>query len=351
MATATRSNRSTVSKNLSFEEQEVQRLGFDYEIVDVPLDRIDIDASSYSNQRLTRLHEDVAETYAVKMTNGTVFPPVVLHEENKRFFIDAGVHRTFARTLTNFKTISAIVLKNVDLSDPATLAKLDVLRVRTNDVHGLGYDLAERKVIACGRVVQGQSVADVAREMSLDPKMLQAVYDEYRVDLELAANGLTPANFPRFSDKKAVLQKGLQVSDMREVERIIVRYSGDDVKRKITAVEVKDLCHALSNARTTQDKNVVFEAARANLAAKQKIKANGSKKTAKAGTSSPKWYLSTALGNIKILDSKAFVKNPTLTDADAEATMDDIYAAMLKLAGLHDALASRLGTPRVTLNR
>lgn len=349
MATGTRSSRSTVSKTLSFEEQEVQRLGFDYEIADIPLTSIDIDASSYSNQRLTRLHEDVAETYAVKMTNGTEFPPIVVHEENKRFFIDSGVHRTFARTLTNFTTITSIVLKNLDLTDPATLAKLDVLRVRTNDVHGLGYDLAERKIIACGRVIQGQPIKDVARELSLEEKVLQAVYDEYKVDLELQSNGLNPANFPRFSDKKAVLQKGLQVSDMREVERIIVRYSGDDVKRKITAAEVKDLCHELSNVRTTQDKNAVFEATRANLAAKQKVKMNSGGK--KAAVVSPQWYLRTGLGAIQNLDSKAFVKNPTLTDPDAEAAMDDIYATMLKLAGLHDALAARLGTPRVTLNR
>lgn len=334
------------------EQQVLDSLGFDYEVQDVPLSKINGDSSAF-NYRLTRLDESLAIQYGIAMENGADFPPIVIHQESgiSGYVIDSGVHRFHGRTSTNFPTIEAFVLKNVDLKDPDVVQKLDELRVILNLGHGRGLDQAERKLIACNWIASGRmDESKAAKFFDLDIKALREAFHNFELDKELRMFGLKPENFPRVSDKEAVLRKGLTQDDMRDVERLIVRYSSEDVRRKITGDQVRRVARDLSEARTHQDKVRVLEGVRAELSAtRKKSSTNGSSDEPakpRGQAHNPLFRLKGALANIETLDVNALL---TLlgTQELGQQTYRDIKAAVDRLAVIENQIASKYNFPQI----
>lgn len=336
-------------KGLTQDEQVVKQLGFKYDLIDVPLTQFSEDSSKF-NYRLTRLDEELALQYGIAMENGAEFPPIVAHAEKAitGLVIDSGIHRFHGRKSTNFKTISTIRLKDLDLTDPLVAQKLDVLRVRLNLTHGRGLDQAERRHTACNWIDQGfMSEEDAAGFFDLDPKVLHEAFEVFQLDAELRRFTLHPENFTRTGFKRAVLRKGLTQSDMKELERVLVRYTAEDQKRKITTAEFNKLSQDIADCRgVDMKKQAVFEKFRAA----KRTKPKGAQRGGTATITGSKARLNGICVNVKDVDPKVIAEQQTNSEM-AQGRADEVYAAILKLAAVHDAVAKRFGLPQVSVIR
>lgn len=322
-------------QQLSQEEALVQQYGFDYEIGDIPLSKIDPNSSSY-NHRLLRIDEDRALTYGVAMENGDRFPPVIVHLEDNLLVPDAGVHRLYARfNFTGFKTIYGITLKNLDLTDPATLLKLERLRIKSNDGHGLGYDMTERKWWAClWLIAENDNLEDTAAFFNLEPKVLASALQEHRLDEKVTSFKLKPENFTGAMMKKAVTRTGLLDFERKEIERIVVAFSGKDVRHKVTGTQINDLVNELLNSTSVTSKTAVLDEFRSSLNALQ-----GRRMKRKSQlTIPPTKMFNAATGLIRDTDVKAFIAAVTSREA-CEEKQDQIRTMVLKLASIDRGLA------------
>lgn len=340
MATAT-------ATPVTSDESLVRSLGFDYDRKEVALDKINADSSAF-NYRLTRLDEEKAIQYGIAMENGATFPEIVVHSEAgiTGYVIDSGVHRVHGRNQTNFKTITALVLKNLDLKDPKVVAKLDDLRIALNLGHGLGLDQAERKLIACNQVAAGTRTIEAAAQFfDLDVRVLRDAFHNYELDLELRRYGLKPENFTRQTDKESVLRKGMTQDEMRDVERLIVRYSSSDAGRRVSSEQIKKLTRDLVEARSSQEKAQVFEALRADLASTRK-RATNKNGNPVGQAHNPSFRLRGAMGTIETLDVHTLVAMLSNSEVATEF-YKDIKATIDRLASLENRIAKKWDLPAI----
>lgn len=109
-----------------------------WKIEKVSVQAVDREGSLANNARLDApLNDDVVIDYAQGMTNGSVFPRVVLHRQKKGFRVLSGNHRTEAAKFAGVTELEAYVVTG---DDPIAINAFVRLANRT---HGLRISTAD----------------------------------------------------------------------------------------------------------------------------------------------------------------------------------------------------------------
>lgn len=135
--------------------------GVPWELVDLPIDDIDLVASITNQSRAVPIDQPTVDRYVAALADGATFPPVLARKTRTGPVILGGNHRTRAHLDAGLPTIRAYLVEVPDL------VALE-LSYADNATHGLPPTTDERVAHALILVAKGRSVAAAARTVGID---------------------------------------------------------------------------------------------------------------------------------------------------------------------------------------
>lgn len=222
-------------------ESFLDRLGVDYTLADIPVDRVDEKLSRGNQVRVTAIDLDTVERYQYFYENGEALPRVIAHQRSASspdwYVLDGGNHRHEAAKRAGLKTIPACII-SVDHR------QADMVRALDNQSHGLPSTRQERLDHAVRLVVNGMDRTAAARFLGFSPSTVSTELRHREVKNRAASLGLSrPASHLAptalitigtieddkvFADTLTLVNAhGLKMDDVRHLVRTIK--SGDAV--------------------------------------------------------------------------------------------------------------------------
>lgn len=156
---------------------------------DVPLHTIDVFAGLANQVRHEPLDQATVERYADAMSNGDVFPAVILVDDDQRAPL-GGNHRVAARRHNDDATIAAYLVTG-------TPKQLRRIRYADNSTHGLPLTKAERVEHGIALMEDGLNQYDAAKAVGVSQPDLSI--GRAALDADRRAEAANIAGFPRLS--------------------------------------------------------------------------------------------------------------------------------------------------------
>jgi hypothetical protein len=155
-----------------------------YEIRTVQFSDIDLEASARNQARFLAIHPETVELYAAAMSDGAVFPPIVVTGNKPPYTVADGNHRLRAALVSGFDSASMIVITG------ATAAQKELFTYEANAKHGLPTSLAERVAQGVYLVGLGNQAVDVAAALGIPERKLWAAVAAKRARQRLERLGV-----------------------------------------------------------------------------------------------------------------------------------------------------------------
>lgn len=221
-----------MAKEPKIENRLVQEaVGFDY-VESVLLSEIVNDKEAALNIRLTgHVHEWRVDQYGQSMKAGDAFPAIVLYRRTDgRFGIIDGIHRIKSSERVGKKTTDAYI---VHLDPTQEMNTIKRLRHVLNTMNGEPYSQEETVLHALALMDEnGLAKADAARQMRLNPRILQLRLDKNRTDRRFRKAGIEPdtSKVPETSRRQLARIKPDVYFKQAHTLASVSRMNGDQVK-------------------------------------------------------------------------------------------------------------------------
>lgn len=204
------------------------------------LSKIDREESFRNQARIgAPIDEDVVLTYAVAMDKGDVFPPIVVYQKNGRYVNIDGNHRYDSARMVNKDHLPAYT---VDNPTPALVA---LLTYNANTKHGKPTSLQERLRQGTLLVEMGATRADVARNLNVPIRQLNAHIDQVNTDKRFQSLGIT-----RWDS----LARGIRtrLNDIR-ADRVMKAAANITIRAKLVTEDVNRLVKEINEKRNESE--------------------------------------------------------------------------------------------------
>lgn len=164
----------------------LNRYGFTYDLVTLPLAAINRKASQLNQARIAKpIDEDQVLIYAEQMRNGDQFPPIVAYRNSDGLYIVMdGNHRVAGYDIADVSTMTAYVVR-----DPSP-AQIQSFTFEANTKHGMPTSLADRLRHAVFLIEQEVPKHEAARRLGIAPNTLSHYWDSYQADKRFRSLGI-----------------------------------------------------------------------------------------------------------------------------------------------------------------
>lgn len=158
--------------------------GVKWELVDLPIDDIDLVASITNQSRAIPIDQETVDRYVAALNDGAEFPPILTRKRKNGPVILGGNHRTRAHIDAGRTTIRAYV---VDVSDIVALE----LSYDDNSRHGLPPTEDERVAHALVLIGKGRSVPSACKTVGIDSQRVYRQQHMVKATKRAAEHGLS----------------------------------------------------------------------------------------------------------------------------------------------------------------
>jgi hypothetical protein len=264
---------------------------FEYELELVPISKIDQKNSHLNQARIAEpIDEDQVILYAQSMSDGAVFPPIVVFKRGALYIVLDGNHRVAAAEMADVASLRAYVVK-----DP-TPAQITAFTFAANTRHGLPTSLQDRVRQAIHMVEKGVKAADAAKQLGIPLTQLRSGLDTYYAEKRFRSLGIK-----KFDALTKTTQKKL---DSIKSDTVLKAAAELTLDARLNGDEVTGLVRRINLLRENKQQLDLVSAERAGLNASIKATAGGHVPVPKALVTLQRY--TSGIGNIESADlSKA----------------------------------------------
>ena len=178
----TNTTKKTTWASDPFAEDKMKQFGLDWDVMDIPISQIKIKENI---ARHKPVNEDLILDYSMSMTNGDVFPRVVLNKTLSGYYPFGGHHRIPAAELAGFDTVEAYV---VNARDEDTITYLPMA---LNRGHGARQERKEAiKNAVAAMIGSGRSAEWASNIFGIKKEVLQIEVRISEIRKGLEAKGI-----------------------------------------------------------------------------------------------------------------------------------------------------------------
>lgn len=175
-------------------ERLLAELGLDWELQRIPITQIDRTASLANQARFEPVQEALVERYTTALSQGAVFPPIIVGIVNGKYVVADGNHRFLANEAADRDSI-LVYSFTISRDDFTTLSALANTRL-----NGAENTMSERLAHANDAVNRGANSVDAAIQFGVTPNALATYRKAEATRLRLTALGMSVSSYAGLSD-------------------------------------------------------------------------------------------------------------------------------------------------------